>query len=293
MSNLSWPAMARDVDTLGEVQKKYESMVLESFMPGIPVIARLDGKAFHTFTKNLKKPFDLDLQMCMKNTLIALCEKFQVDVGYSQSDEITLVWYNTRPEKMVYNGRSAKFMSLLASTCSVEFYKNVIQYLPQKIEDTPVFDCRVFQVESAQRAFENVLWRWLDARKNSVNMLASAHFSAKALLNVSTKVRRNMLEARGIMWDELHDDCKVGYFCKRQVWLKEVTAEFKENVTDPIVRDGKTYVPRKRYGIVANMPSLHTLVSKAPFDDDAYAQFKLKLHKLETVFSECNLPFWM
>lgn len=79
---LNWPVSARNVDTLGVEQKKYETMRLERMMPKIPIIARLDGKAFHTFTKGLNRPFDINLQQCMQNTMLVLAEKFNVDLAF-------------------------------------------------------------------------------------------------------------------------------------------------------------------------------------------------------------------
>lgn len=280
---LTWPVSARNVDTLGVEQKKYETMRLERMMPKIPIIARLDGKAFHTFTKGLNRPFDINLQQCMQNTMLVLAEKFNVDLAYTQSDEISLVWYNTRQDKILFDGRSDKYTSLLASLASVAFYKEVIKLLPTKINDAPIFDCRVFQVPNAQTVFENIVWRWMDARKNSVSMLASSHFTDKELYGKSTKQRKEMLNDISVYCDNLSDACKTGTFCKRTEYLKEVTGASKEFIKDPLSIDGKVYVKRKKYDLVYP-PSLYciNLIETSELSTELCA----KVDIINNVFSE-------
>ena len=79
-------------DTLGNRQKSYERVNERYLVPKIPYIIRMDGMAFHTFTKGFTKPFDPILQKTMDMTCKELCKSFQyVVVGYTQSDEITLI----------------------------------------------------------------------------------------------------------------------------------------------------------------------------------------------------------
>lgn len=287
MSTLNWPASARNVDALGIEQKKYESMRLERMMPMIPIIARLDGKAFHTFTKGLNRPFDINLQLCMQNTMLVLSEKFNVDLAYTQSDEISLVWYNTKPEKIIFDGRSDKYTSLLAATAAVAFYKELLKFLPTKVNEVPIFDCRVFQVPNQQIVFENIVWRWMDARKNSVSMLASSHFSDKDLHGKSTKQRKEMLCDIGVYWDNLTDACKTGTFCKRTEYLKHVSEESKEFIKDPIVINGEVFVYRKRYDFVFP-PSLYciNLINTTLTSEVISNDLQNKVDSIETIFSE-------
>lgn len=287
MLSLNWPESTRNVDSLGVEQKKYESMRLERMMPMIPIIARLDGKAFHTFTKGLNRPFDINLQQCMQNTMLILSEKFNVDLAYTQSDEISLVWYNTKSEKIIFDGRSDKYTSLLAATASVAFYKELLKFLPTKVKEVPIFDCRVFQVPNRQIVFENIVWRWMDARKNSVSMLASSHFSDKELHGRSTKQRKEMLNDIGVYWDNLTDACKTGTFCKRTEYLKEVTSEFKELIKDPMTYDGKIYVKRKKFDLVFP-PSLYciNLINTTLTSEEISNDLQNKVDLIETIFSE-------
>ena len=84
--------MAKKNDSLGDRMKGYEGVSRNFLTRRVPAIIRLDGKAFHTFTKGMEKPFDLVLTQAMQETMKHLCENIQGCVlGYTQSDEITLV----------------------------------------------------------------------------------------------------------------------------------------------------------------------------------------------------------
>ena len=79
-------------DALGTRMKKYEYVTRTHLINRCPAIIRIDGKAFHTFTRGFKKPFDEILIKSMQETMKYLCENIQGCVlGYTQSDEITLV----------------------------------------------------------------------------------------------------------------------------------------------------------------------------------------------------------
>lgn len=84
--------MAKKNDSLGDRMKGYEGVSRNFLTRRVPAIIRLDGKAFHTFTKGMEKPFDPVLTQAMQETMKYLCENIQGCVlGYTQSDEITLV----------------------------------------------------------------------------------------------------------------------------------------------------------------------------------------------------------
>ena len=83
-----------DKTSLGDRMKSYESLsTSRKAFKGQPLVVRLDGKSFHTFTKGLARPFDQRLSSLMVETTKALVDRFQAKVGYTQSDEITLVWH--------------------------------------------------------------------------------------------------------------------------------------------------------------------------------------------------------
>lgn len=130
-------------------------------------VVRLDGRGFSKYTKKMKfnKPFDNDLIQIMQNVTADLMKQTQASFGYTQSDEISLVYM---PERMMFNGRIEKICSVFASLASVSFNLNLAkqyekQNNPEKIEKSnslmPIFDCRVFSVPSKEEALNVVLWR--------------------------------------------------------------------------------------------------------------------------------------
>lgn len=252
---LFYPERARTFNSIGDEQKKYESNKLDYFMPYIPIIARLDGKAFHKFTKGLNRPLDSNLMECIKQTTVELCKYFQADFGYTQSDEITLIWLNPTPTKLMFNGKSEKYTSLLASVCTAHFNRLVQQYLPQKASTMAFFDARVFQVPNIQKAFENICWRQLDCIKNSISSYAYANFSPKSLIGKHSKDRKGMLFDKGIDWEAEPNENKYGIFVHKVSYIKELdTINYSLANNDKIITldNGIRGVYRNEYRVVAS-----------------------------------------
>ena len=215
--------MRIDFNSLGDEQKAYEQIRAgEKAMYGLPVIARLDGRGFHNFTKGLNRPYDYEMTSCMQDTSRALLEQSQADIVYTQSDEITLVWANPisegKPTKVFFDGKYQKMISTLAALGSVEFNYSLQDMLPEKMREKPTFDCRVWQVPSLQKAAENLLWREMDATKNSITMAASAYYPHKELEGKHSGDKHEMLFQKGINWNDYPDFFKKGsYFTKKKV----------------------------------------------------------------------------
>ena len=139
--------MANKRDSLGDRMKKnYENRSKTYLIRRMPVIIRLDGKAFHTFTKGMVKPFDKRLMETMQETTLALCDNIMGCVlGYTQSDEITLVLvdYNNIDTEAWYDYAVQKIASVSASLCTFFFnkifQKKVYEFikLHQKVVDNP------------------------------------------------------------------------------------------------------------------------------------------------------------
>ena len=112
--------------TLGERMKEYEMQSRTRLLRRVPVIIRLDGKAFHTWTRGLDRPFDRNLMHIMQKTMLALCEQTQGCVlGYTQSDEITLVLVDYQKiESMAwFDNQVQKMCSVAASIATSAFEK--------------------------------------------------------------------------------------------------------------------------------------------------------------------------
>lgn len=210
-------------------EKRFTS---DTLMPGIPIIARLDGRAFHTFTRGLTKPFDFNLIEAMCETTAALVSEFNAALGYTQSDEITLVWFSENDSELPFAGKLFKINSLLASTCSVRFFKEVMNYLPHKAEKTPVFDCRTWQVPTVDEAALVLYWRERDATRNSVNMLAQSLFSHRELQNKSIPAVHDMLHDKGVNWNDLPARAKRGTYFNRILVEEELNLQDRTDIPE-------------------------------------------------------------
>lgn len=212
-------------DTLGDRIKFYESATCGiKMMPLIPVIARLDGKSFSKFTKGLKRPFDERLSNLMVETTKYLVRETNANCGYTQSDEITLVWYTDRTDSSIYfDGKLFKMISDLAASCSVYFNSKLGDYIPEKSDKLPRFDCRVFNVPTLEEAANAFLWRELDATKNSITMAASHYYSHKFLMGKNSSEKQELLHQKGINWNDYPTFFKRGTYVQRKRVLTKFT----------------------------------------------------------------------
>ena len=208
---------------LGDRMKGYENINRNHLISRMPVVLRLDGKAFHTFCRKFDKPFDKVMVKTMQETMRYLCEHIQGCVlGYTQSDEITLVLvdYETFDTCSWFDNNIQKMVSVAASMATYVFNKTMMSYsgfgdiYRKKVEDLGgLFDCRAFNVPK-EEVTNCVLWRQQDAIRNSKQSLGQAHFSAKELHKKSTdEIIEMVKEKTGIVWDELPVDVQRGSCC--------------------------------------------------------------------------------
>ena len=166
-------------DSLGDRMKQYEAAEAgRRLMPLLPALARLDGRAFHSFVRGLARPFDKRLSDLMIDTATFLVRETNAAIGYTQSDEITLAWVPEEYDAQIFfDGRIQKMTSMLAALCSAHFNRRLPAFLPAEFaERLPVFDCRVWNVPTLEEAANTFLWRELDATKNSISMAARAYY---------------------------------------------------------------------------------------------------------------------
>ena len=132
-------------DDLGDRMKVFEQAEAgRRFLPLLPVVARLDGRGFSSFTRGLQRPFDSRMSDLMIETTKALVDETVAVCGYTQSDEITLAWYSDDYRSQIFfDGKIQKMVSTLAAIASVTFNKLLPQFLPEKVTAAPTFDCRV------------------------------------------------------------------------------------------------------------------------------------------------------
>ena len=152
---------------LGDRMKMYEGRETgRRVMPGLPICARIDGRAFHTFTRGLARPYDERLTECMVETARFLVQETGAVIGYTQSDEITLLFYTQEPgSQHFFGGKIQKMVSVLASAATCQFAKQMQDKLPEKADSLVMFDCRVWGVPTLEEACNVLVWRELDATR--------------------------------------------------------------------------------------------------------------------------------
>lgn len=200
------------VDELGDRMKMYECIPRTKLMPKVPVMIRLDGKAFHTLTRHCEKPYDLKLQMCMWEAAIHLCKNVQgAQLAYVQSDEISvvLVDYQTIQTDGWFGYDLQKMASVSASMVTGAFNAAFARRFPEA-HDVPAFDARVWNLplHEVTNAF---IWRQKDATRNSINSLAQSLFSHGSLQGKSLgQVQEMLFQEKKINWNDLPTHQKRG-----------------------------------------------------------------------------------
>ncbi len=221
-------------DSFGDRMKLYESQTTGiRLIPKLHVIARLDGKGFSKFTKGLKRPYDERLSKLMIETTKYLVKETNSNCGYTQSDEITLMWYTDRIDSQIYfDGRLFKMLSDLSAMASVFFNRKLSEYLPEKVDKMPRFDARVYVVPTLEEAVNSFLWREQDATKNSISMAAQHYYSHKELMNKNGSEKQEMLFQKGVNWDSYPTFFKRGSYVQRKRVLTPFSVEEIERLPE-------------------------------------------------------------
>lgn len=214
-------------DALGDRMKMYEGMEAgKKLIPLLPVLARIDGRAFHSFTRGMRRPFDPDFTASMIETTAALVDETNACMGYTQSDEITLAWHSTDLKSQIwFDGRVCKMVSQLAAWATLEFYLAITRRLPEYGSRKPTFDARVWTVPNRTEGANAFVWREWDATKNSVSMAACEHYSDRELHGKNGSEKQELLFQKGINWNDYPSDFKRGTYVQRRKVLKPFTAE--------------------------------------------------------------------
>jgi tRNA(His) 5'-end guanylyltransferase len=235
-----------DRSDLAKRMKDYESISKSRLMKRCPVCIRIDGKAFHSFTKNFKRPFDEVLIKSMQETTKYLCENIQGCVlGYTQSDEISLILIDYRELNTTpyFDYEVQKLCSISASMATMAFnriFREKVEKLEEAFFDAwnvtdedhklleaytkasergAVFDARVFNIPK-EEVTNLIYWRQLDATRNSIQMVGQANFSHKELHGKSCNDIQDMLfNQKNINWNDY------------PTYMKRGTCVIKDNTT--------------------------------------------------------------
>lgn len=226
-------------DSLGDRMKRYEAVSKTSLVSRMPVILRIDGCHFHTFTKGFVKPFDEVMMKSMQDTMKYLCENIQGCVlGYTQSDEITLVlvdyqklnssaWFDNEVQKMCSVAASmagmafTRYFAYNVNNSDVEIDADLWKVYMNAIRRGAYFDCRAFNVPESD-VCNCLIWRQQDATRNSIQSLAQANFSHKELQGLScNKLQDKLFVDKGINWNNLKDEEKRGTCCVKTYFTQD------------------------------------------------------------------------
>ena len=220
------------VDTLGDNVKAYEGMANGETFFGTSVteewsyvVARVDGRAFSTFTRGMEKPVDSWILEAMIQAAEGTFGELRPRLAYVQSDEATFCWHR---DSLEFNGRKQKHVSLLAATFTGYFIDTLVRTEPQRyleLTKVPKFDSRCWEVPTAWDVLDAFAWREKDAVKNAVSTAARTVAPERELHGTNMQTRRNLLKDRGFDWDSLPASYTNGAYLRHVSYQKPLDPE--------------------------------------------------------------------
>lgn len=274
-------------DSLGDRMKGYENSYRIYLPKRMPVIIRVDGKAFHNFTKGFKRPFDDMLISCMQTTAMRLCNQIEgAKLAYVQSDEISILLTNndTIETEPWFSNNLQKLASIAASMATLAFnreWNNLVDEYDMDYEafamfDEPyekeekrelqnrlfhaydkasrngaLFDARAF-VLPEDEVVNYFWWRQLDATRNSIQMVAQYYFSHNELQGLNcNELQNKLLTEKNINWNNYPISCRRGSCIIKKDTKVSVNVNFNYNCEkEPKVQE----VIRKKWFIDQDIP---------------------------------------
>lgn len=183
----------------------FETAMDYCVLPGMYMVARIDGRSFTRLTKQrypFEQPFDVKFRDYMTTTTQHLmCCGFRVIYGYTQSDEISLLFH---PDEDAFGRKIRKYNSILAGEASAKF--------SLLLGDVAVFDCRISQLPNTDRVVDYFRWRNEDAHRNALNAHCywllrkegqTVDKATAVLEHLSTAEKNELLFERGINFNDL------------------------------------------------------------------------------------------
>ena len=247
-------------DALGDRIKKYYKDRFRYHLPRRTyTIIRIDGKAFHTYTRGLNRPFDDGLIEDMDETTAYLCKNIQgVKFGYVQSDEISLLLtdFDDISTDAWFDGNLQKMCSVAASLATAKFNQlRMMRYVKEK-HDSGItnitylfmenlskikqaeFDARVFQIPSSIEVENYFIWRQQDATRNSISSVAQSMYSPKELHGKKTDEMQEMIFQKGTNWNDFSPRKKRGGFVTKILMINgKPKQENQEIFIEDVVRN--------------------------------------------------------
>lgn len=244
--------MGKILDSLGDRMKEFYENRFRFFLPRRTyTLIRIDGKAFHTYTQGLKRPFDEGLIEDMNLTAAHLCKEIQgAKLAYVQSDEISVIltdfddiktdaWFDHNLQKMCSVAASiatAKFNQLrLIRACDDsggDFRNSMIDdYTIEKFR-LAMFDARVFQISNREEVINYLIWRQQDATRNSIASVAQSLYSHNELNGKNSGEQQELIFQKGINWNDFSSREKRGGVVKKvqTTWALKIDKETQKPI---------------------------------------------------------------
>lgn len=178
------------------------------------MIIRIDGRAFHTYTRGLERPFDWRLADDLDHAAQVLCADVDgAKAAYLQSDECSVVVPPAVSEHW-FGGKVQKVASVAASVFTAAFLE---------CRDGATFDARVISLPDEWEVRAYLCWRQADCRRNAVSMVAQSVFSHKQLNGRGTGERLEMLEREGVVFESFPTADRLGRWVTKENYVGDVT----------------------------------------------------------------------
>jgi len=231
--------MGNKKDSLGDRMKEFYENRTRTFLPRRTyTIIRIDGKAFHTYTRGLERPFDWKLVNDMDETAKYLCENIQgAKFAFVQSDEISILLtdFNELTTSAWFDGNVQKMASISASLATAKFN----QLRPKKLA---MFDSRVFTIPTAVEVENYMIWRQQDTVRNSISSVAQSLYSHKELNGKNTNQMQEMCFQKGVNWNDFDPKLKRGRLIVKENYDKNGSTRSRwVSIAPPVFTQEREY----------------------------------------------------
>ncbi|WP_068619401.1 tRNA(His) guanylyltransferase Thg1 family protein [Paenibacillus tuaregi] len=237
-------------DNFGNRMKGYENVFRQILPQRLPVILRIDGSHFHTYTRGMKKPFDESLTRAFWETCKYLAQNIMgCKLVYHQSDEISILLtnYDKLTTQSWFENNLQKIVSVSASMATAKFNEVIKEYYPN--QPLATFDSRAW-VLPHDEVTNYFLWRQQDATKNSISMVAQANFPHHELEGLDgKKLQDKLFIERGVNWNDLPVWQKRGVCITKQDYKKQeaTRSRWEVDFDTPIFSQDREYINQYVY----------------------------------------------
>lgn len=253
-------------DQLGDRMKSfYEDRTRTTLPRRTFTIIRIDGKAFHTYTRGLTRPFDQGLIDDMNETTKFLCESIQgAKFGYVQSDEISILLtdFEKQTTDAWFDGNIQKMASISASMATAKFNElRMLRFVNEVKENGSsnvkktfaLFDSRVFTIPAEEEVINYFIWRQQDATRNSISSVAQSLYSHKELNGKSTDQMQELIFLKGQNWNDFPIGQKRDRAVAKRIKLVPVSKQAAEKARDKsafVINENGVFVERNAWTIL-------------------------------------------